>query len=106
MSIERIRLSERARKKLFALSEQADLEPSFLLEYLINKHGSEAIQTLTGHQGSLVSLTNTNQPNKDSLVTLTDTNDPIKDDLVTQTDTKKPSNTKKPRPPITGLFDD
>lgn len=77
MATDRIRLSERARKRLFALADQADLEPSFLLEYLINRHGKESIQTLSGQQGSLVSLTSTNEPCQGltpSSVSLTSTN--------------------------------
>lgn len=62
MAPERIRLSERARKKLINLADQADLEPAFLLEYLINRYGNEAIKTLNGQEGSLGTLTNTNDP--------------------------------------------
>jgi hypothetical protein len=62
MAVERIRLSDRARKKLFDLADQADLEASFLLEYLINRHGKDAMQLLSGQQSSLVTQTKTNEP--------------------------------------------
>jgi hypothetical protein len=62
MAVDRIRLSDRARKRLFDLAAQADLEPSFLLEYLINRHGKDAIQLLSGQQSALVTQTNTNEP--------------------------------------------
>ena len=62
MAVDRIRLSERARKRLFALADEADLQPSFLLEYLINRHGKDAIQLLSGQHSSLVTQTNTNEP--------------------------------------------
>jgi hypothetical protein len=73
MANDRIRLSDKARKRLFSLAEQADIEPSFLLEYLINRHGNESIQLLTG---SLVTQTNTNQPTESDLLPVSVTNDP------------------------------
>jgi hypothetical protein len=62
MAVDRIRLSERARKRLFALADEADLQPSFLLEYLINRHGKDATQLLSGQQSALVTQSNTNEP--------------------------------------------
>ncbi|MBD2034021.1 hypothetical protein H6F76_03015 [Leptolyngbya sp. FACHB-321] len=62
MAVDRIRLSERARKRLFALADEADLQPSFLLEYLINRHGKDATQLLSGQQSALVTQPSTNEP--------------------------------------------
>lgn len=82
---DRIRLSVKARQRLMTLAAQADLEPSFLLELLINKYGLSAIEFLSDtkqpnqdKKDPLVTLTNTNYPkgdNKDNLVPLTDTNE-------------------------------
>jgi hypothetical protein len=62
MAVDRIRLSERARKRLIALADEADLQPSFLLEYLIIRHGKDATQLLSGQQSALVTQTSTNEP--------------------------------------------
>ena len=76
---ERIRLSDRARKRLKALSDRADLEPSFLLELLINRYGSEAIAALTGQPGALVTLTAINGSNQDELDVLTPAGSPVRE---------------------------
>ncbi len=76
---ERIRLSDRARKRLKALSDRADLEPSFLLEFLINRYGSEAIAALTSQPGALVALTAINGANQDELDAITSTSSPVRE---------------------------
>jgi hypothetical protein len=92
MAEPRIRLSERARQRLYALSDQANLEPSFLLEYLINRHGSDAIQLLTGQNIPIAPVSDTT-PAK-----------PVPNDSAVHAITPVlPSNGKKPRPPIEGL---
>lgn len=88
---DRIRLSVKARQRLMTLAAQADLEPSFLLELLINKYGSSAIEFLTD-------IKQPNQDNKEPLVTQTNTNQPKgdnKEPLVTLTDTKELSPLEK-----------
>lgn len=60
-SPERIRLSDRTRAKLLAMAEATDTDPSFLLEYLINRFGKSALAELSG-------TITTQQGDRDSLV--------------------------------------
>jgi hypothetical protein len=99
---DRIRLSDRARKRLTTLSDQADLEPSFLLEFLINRYGNEAIASLTGQQGSLVTLTDTNGSGSESIAPKVTSSDPV----VASTPTVQPTE-KSPLDALAAMnFDD
>ncbi|BAS54252.1 hypothetical protein NIES2135_04970 [Leptolyngbya boryana NIES-2135] len=47
MTESRLRLSDRARKRLQAMSDKSDVDVSFFLEYLINRFGSQAVLEMT-----------------------------------------------------------
>ncbi len=81
MATDRLRLGDRARNKLIALSDKADIEPTFLLEYLINCHGDEAIQRITGGENKLVTQTDTSQQTKPLPVAASVPTEPNKTDF-------------------------